>query len=118
MGPISWVLNIPPFLLLWFVFHANGPAGEPVFQSGWFIESLLSQTLIIHMIRTEKIPFIQSRAAVPVLVLTSLIMAAGLYLPYSALGPGVSLVRLPGHFFAWLVATLRADGAMKQLVKS
>jgi hypothetical protein len=70
---------------------AKGPGGEAIFQSGWFIESLLSQTLIIHMIRTEKIPFIQSRAAVPVLLLTSLIMAVGLYLPYSTLGAAVGL---------------------------
>jgi Mg2+-importing ATPase len=105
IGPISSVFDITTFLLLWFVFHAKGPAGEAIFQSGWFIESLLSQTLIIHMIRTEKIPFIQSRAAVPVLVLTSLIMAVGLYLPYSTLGAAVGLVLLPGRFFPWLVAT-------------
>src|SRR6202030_2578255 len=86
IGPISSVFDITTFLLLWFVFHANGLAGEATFQSGWFIESLLSQTLIIHMIRTEKIPFIQSRAAMPVLLLTTLIMAVGVYLPYSTMG--------------------------------
>jgi Mg2+-importing ATPase len=118
IGPISSVFDITTFLLLWFVFHANGPAGERAFQSGWFIESLLSQTLIIHMIRTEKIPFIQSRAAVPVLLLTSLIMAVGLYLPYSSLGTAVSLVRLPAAFFPWLVATLLAYGALTQIVKT
>jgi Mg2+-importing ATPase len=103
---------------MWFVFHANAPAGEGVFQSGWFIESLLSQTLIIHMIRTEKIPFIQSRAAVPVLLLTSLIMAVGLYLPYSTLGAAVNLAHPPAAFFLWLVATLRAYGALTQIVKN
>jgi Mg2+-importing ATPase len=118
IGPISSVFDITTFLLLWFVFHANGPAGERAFQSGWFIESLLSQTLIIHMIRTEKIPFIQSRAAVPVLLLTSLIMAVGLYLPYSSLGTAVSLVHLPAAFFPWLVATLLAYGALTQIVKT
>jgi Mg2+-importing ATPase len=118
IGPISSVFDITTFLLLWFVFHANGPAGEATFQSGWFIESLLSQTLIIHMIRTEKIPFIQSRAAVPVLLLTSLIIAVGVYLPYSTLGAAVSLVHLPARFFPWLVATLLAYGALTQIVKS
>jgi Mg2+-importing ATPase len=112
------VFDITTFVLLWFVFHANGPAGEALFQSGWFIESLLSQTLIIHMIRTEKIPFIQSRAAVPVLFLTSLIMGVGLYLPYSTLGAAVSLVRLPATFFVWLAVTLLSYGALTQLVKT
>jgi len=118
IGPISSVFDITTFLLLWFVFHANGPAGEPVFQSGWFIESLLSQTLIVHMIRTEKIPFIQSRAALPVLLLTSLIMAVGLYLPFSTLGAAVSLAHVPRAFFAWLVVTLLAYGALTQIVKT
>jgi Mg2+-importing ATPase len=118
IGPISSVFDITTFLLLWFVFRASGPAGEATFQSGWFIESLLSQTLIIHMIRTERIPFIQSRAALPVLLLTSLIMAVGLYLPYSTLGAAVSLVHPPAPFFPWLVATLLAYGALTQMVKT
>jgi P-type Mg2+ transporter len=112
------VFDITTFLLLWFVFHAKGPGGEAIFQSGWFIESLLSQTLIVHMIRTEKIPFVQSRAAVPVLLLTSAIMGVGLYLPYSTLGSAVSLVRVPTAFFGWLVVTLLAYGAVTQLVKT
>jgi Mg2+-importing ATPase len=118
IGPISSVFDITTFLLLWFVFRATPPAGEAIFQSGWFIESLLSQTLIIHMIRTEKIPFIQSRAAAPVLLLTSLIMAAGVYLPYSPLGSAISLVHLPGAFFPWLITTLLAYGVLTQIVKT
>jgi Mg2+-importing ATPase len=118
IGPISSIFDITTFLLLWFVLQAKGPTGEATFQSGWFIESLLSQTLIIHMIRTEKVPFIQSRAAVPVLLLTSLVMAVGVYLPFSSLGSAVSLVRLPATFFPWLVATLLAYGALTQLVKT
>ena len=118
IGPISSVFDITTFLLLWFVFHAKAPGGEAIFQSGWFIESLLSQTLIVHMIRTEKIPFLQSRAAVPVLLLTSVIMGIGLYLPYSTLGSAVSLVRVPAAFFGWLVVTLLAYGALTQFVKT
>jgi Mg2+-importing ATPase len=118
IGPISSIFDITTFLLLWFVLQAKGPAGEATFQSGWFIESLLSQTLIIHMIRTEKVPFIQSRAAAPVLLLTSLVMAVGVYLPFSSLGSAVSLVHLPVTFFPWLGATLLAYGALTQLVKT
>jgi Mg2+-importing ATPase len=118
IGPTSSVFDITTFVLLWFVFHAKGPGGEAIFQSGWFIESLLSQTLIVHMIRTEKLPFLQSRAAVPVLLLTSVIMGIGLYLPYSTLGSAVSLVRVPAAFFGWLVVTLLAYGALTQFVKT
>ena len=117
IGPISSVFDITTFLLLWYVFRATAHGGEAIFQSGWFIESLLSQTLIIHMIRTEKVPFIQSRAAVPVLLLTSAIMGAGLYLLYSPLGAAVGLVRLPAMFFPCLLATLLAYGGLTQLVK-
>ena len=70
------------------------------------------------MIRTEKIPFIQSRAALPVLLLTSLIMAVGLYLPFSTVGSAVSLAHVPRAFFAWLVVTLLAYGALTQVVKT
>src|SRR4030081_1542379 len=118
IGPIRSGFDITTLLPFGFVLHAKRPAGEATFQSGWFIESLLSQTLIIHMIRTEKIPFIQSRAAVPVLLLTSLIMGVGLYLPASTLGAAVNLVRLPATFFVWLVVTLLLYGALTQLVKT
>jgi Mg2+-importing ATPase len=118
IGPISSVFDITTFVLLWFVFRASGPGGQPLFQSGWFIESLLSQTLIVHMIRTEKIPFIQSRAAVPVLLLTSLIMIAGLTLPHSTIGAALGLVPPPPAFYPWLLATLLAYGALTQVVKT
>ena len=119
IGPISSVFDITTFLLLWFVFHAHGSeAGESLFQSGWFIESLLSQTLIVHMIRTEKIPFVQSRAATPVLLLTSIIMAVGVFLPYTSVGSAVSLAHLPAAFFPWLVVTLVSYGVLTQVVKA
>jgi P-type Mg2+ transporter len=120
IGPISSVFDITTFLLLWFVFHATAlvAGGEAMFQSGWFIESLLSQTLIVHMIRTEKIPFVQSRAATPVLLLTSAIMAFGIYLPYSPFGSSINLAHLPAAFYPWLIATLLAYGALTQFVKT
>ncbi len=62
-GPISSVFDITIFAMMWFVFHANTPEKQTLFQSGWFIVGLLTQTLIVHMIRTPKLPFIQSRAA-------------------------------------------------------
>ncbi len=62
-GPISSIFDILTFCLMWWVFHANTPEHQTLFQSGWFVVGLLSQTLIVHMIRTRRIPFIQSRAA-------------------------------------------------------
>ncbi len=70
------------------------------------------------MIRTEKIPFVQSRAATPVLLLTSIIMAVGLYLPYSSVGSAVSLTHLPAAFFPWLALTLLSYGVLTQAIKT
>ena len=67
IGPISSVFDILTFLVMWHIFGADSTEHASLFQAGWFIEGLLSQTLIVHMIRTEKIPFIQSRASWPVL---------------------------------------------------
>ncbi|WP_162873566.1 cation transporting ATPase C-terminal domain-containing protein, partial [Klebsiella pneumoniae] len=60
-GPISSIFDVLTFSLMWWVFKANTPDMQTLFQSGWFVEGLLTQTLIVHMIRTRKIPFIQSR---------------------------------------------------------
>ena len=117
IGPLSSIFDITTFLLLWFVFRASSPARQALFQSSWFVEGLLSQTLIVHMIRTEKVPFIQSRAAVPVLLLTSAIMLAGVWLPFSATGRAVGMVALPARFFPWLLVTLLAYCAVTQFVK-
>src|SRR3984893_3728560 len=118
VGPISSVFDITTFCLMWFVFGANSPEHQSLFQSGWFVESLLSQTLIVHMIRTQKIPFIQSTAAAPVLILTGIAMAVGIFIPFSSLGASVGLQPLPISYFAWLVATLLAYCVLTQIIKT
>src|ERR1700730_789159 len=118
VGPISSVFDITTFCLMWFVFGANSPEHQSLFQSGWFVESLLSQTLIVHMIRTQKIPFIQSTAAAPVLILTGIAMAIGIFIPFSSLGASVGLQPLPISYFAWLVATLLAYCVLTQIIKT
>ena len=60
IGPISSIFDYATFALLWYVFGANAVANQSLFQSGWFVEGLLSQTLIVHMIRTRQIPFLQA----------------------------------------------------------
>lgn len=106
IGPTSSIFDITTFALMWYVFAANSVEAQALFQSGWFIEGLLSQTLVVHMLRTQKIPFIQSRATLPVLLTTALIMATGIYIPFSPLGAMVGLEPLPMSYFPWLVATL------------
>ncbi|MFC7309991.1 magnesium-translocating P-type ATPase [Streptomyces monticola] len=118
IGPISSVFDITTFLVMWYVFSANSPEHAALFQSGWFIEGLLSQTLIVHMIRTRKIPFIQSRASWPVMVMTVLAVLTGLYLPFSPLASGLGFVPLPLSYFPWLIATLLSYCVLTQLVKT
>ena len=118
IGPISSVFDVTTFALLWFVIGASTVARQGVFQSGWFIEGLLSQTLIVHMIRTKKVPFLQSTAALPVLLLTTSVMAVGIYLPFSRLGSATGMAHLPWTYFPWLAATLLAYCALTQGVKT
>ncbi|MFE0102581.1 magnesium-translocating P-type ATPase [Streptomyces sp. NPDC059009] len=118
IGPISSIFDITTFLVMWYVFQANSPAHQTLFHTGWFVEGLLSQTLIVHMIRTRKIPFIQSRASVPVLVMTGAVMAFGLWLPFSPLASTFSMQPLPMSYFPWLIGTLLAYCALTQGVKS
>lgn len=116
-GPISSVFDILTFCLMWWVFHADTPQMQTLFQSGWFVEGLLSQTLIVHMIRTRRIPFIQSRAAWPLFAMTLLVMAVGIALPFSPLAPYLQLQALPLSYFPWLIAILVGYMTLTQLVK-
>ncbi|MFF1680824.1 magnesium-translocating P-type ATPase [Streptomyces sp. NPDC058256] len=118
IGPISSIFDISMFLIMWNVFSANDAAHQALFQSGWFIEGLLSQTLIVHMIRTRKIPFIQSRASWPVMVTTVLAVLTGLFLPFSPLASSLGFVPLPVSYFPWLVGVLLSYCALTQLVKT
>lgn len=106
MGPTSSIFDVTTFALMWFIFGANHAGVQSLFQSGWFIEGLLSQTLVVHMLRTRKIPFIQSRATLPVMLTTLAVMALGILIPFSPLGTMVGLVPLPWQYFPWLVLTL------------
>jgi Mg2+-importing ATPase len=117
LGPISSIFDITTYLGMWFIFGANTVAHQSLFQSGWFIEGLLSQTLIVHMIRTEKIPFIQSRAANPVLLLSALVILIGCYVPFSHLGASVGMVPLPPGYWPFLIATLLCYCVLTQFVK-
>ncbi|MBS0307357.1 MAG: magnesium-translocating P-type ATPase [Proteobacteria bacterium] len=116
-GPISSLFDIITFALLWFAFGANSPEHQTLFQSGWFVEGLLSQTLIVHMIRTQKFPFLQSRAAWPLLGMTIIVMAIGILLPMSSLAPYFKFQPLPWMFFPCLLAILCAYMMLTQVMK-
>lgn len=121
IGPVSSVFDILTFLILWFVFGCN-TAADPVkvslFHSGWFVESLISQTLIIHLIRTKKIPFLQSRAAAPVAVLTTAIMAIGALIPFLPIGKYVGFTALPPFYFVCLLLIVAGYIVLAQIVKT
>ena len=112
IGPTSSVFDILTYALMFFVIcpAVAGSAGSPLFASlfhtGWFVESLWSQTLVIHMIRTPKVPFIQSRASKPVLLFTSASIAAGTVVPYTGIGKMLGMTALPAAYFPWLLGII------------
>ena len=116
-GPISSVFDILTFALMWYVFSANTPEKQTLFQSGWFVVGLLTQTLVVHMIRTAKIPFFQSRAALPLMVMTVVIMAIGIFLPMGPLAEYFKLQALPLSYFIYLPFILIAYMLLTQLMK-
>ena len=118
IGPISSIFDYATYALMWYVFKANDVQHQSLFQSGWFIEGLLSQTLIVHMIRTKKIPFIQSWATAPVLALTTAIMAFGIFLPFSGFANALKMQPLPLSYFPWLIGILFTYCLLTQLVKN
>ncbi|WP_424211279.1 magnesium-translocating P-type ATPase [Streptomyces sp. BI20] len=118
VGPVSSIFDITMFVVMWHVFGANSEAHAALFQSGWFVEGLLSQTLIVHMIRTRKIPFVQSRASWPVMATTIGAVLVGLWLPFSPLASAIGFVPLPASYFPWLIGVLVAYCALTQVVKN
>jgi Mg2+-importing ATPase len=116
IGPISSIFDYLTFFIMLYVFKCwNNPA---LFHTGWFVESLFTQTLIIHVIRTNKIPFIQSRASWP-LVLTSLaIVVVGAWLTVSPLATTLGFVALPPSFWLFLAAMLLGYALLTQVVKT
>lgn len=116
-GPISSLFDIITFAMMWWVFSANSVAQQGLFQSGWFVVGLLTQTLVVHMVRTPKIPFVQSRAAARLMVMTLAIMAVGLWLPLGPLASYFKLQALPLAYYGWLVAILVGYSVLTTLMK-
>lgn len=119
IGPTSSVFDIATYLLMYFIicpamlggaYHQLDASAQAafiaIFQAGWFVESMWSQTLVIHMIRTPKIPFLQSRASAPVTLLTFTGIAVLTAIPFTPLGTAIGLSALPAVYFAWLAGII------------
>ena len=119
-GPTSSIFDITTFLVMWFVYGCNS-ASNPhlvsLFNTGWFVESLWTQTLIIHMIRTKKIPFVQSRASSPVIAMTVIALIVGTIIPFTGLGGALQMTELSTSYFGILIITVIAYMLLCQLVK-
>lgn len=128
IGPTSSVFDITTYCLMFFVIcpavvggsYSSGVdqiAFMAIFNAGWFVESLWSQTLVIHMIRTPKIPFIQSRASLSVILVTTAAIAVGTIIPYTGFGESIGMFPLPGLYYPWLIATILAYMTLVTLIK-
>ena len=118
IGPISSIFDIATYLVMWWIFKCQGSEMQSLFQSGWFVEGLLSQTLIVHMIRTRKVPFVQSFASWPVMLMTFSIMAIGICIPFSSFGASIGLTPLPWSYFPWLIGILLCYCVLTQWLKT
>lgn len=129
IGPISSIFDYATFGLMWFFFGANqflySATGaeqkaylEKLFQTGWFVESLLTQTLIVHIIRTKRIPFFGSMASSTMTLTTLLIMLIAAWLPYSPFSETFGLVPLPGNFWLWILCFLIIYSLLTHNVKT
>ena len=125
IGPCSSIFDYSTYFLMLYVFKCwdvSTPAAaahsQSLFQTGWFVESLLTQTLIIHVIRTNKIPFVQSRPSAFLLVTSGAIMAVGVALPFTPIGRYLGFMALPGLYWPYLALTLLCYVLLTQGVKA
>ena len=118
IGPISSIFDYTTYFIMLYIFNCWDPSKASLFQTGWFVESLMTQTLIIHVIRTNKIPFIQSRPSWPLIVTTVLVMTAGMLLPFSPLAKPLGFEQLPPLYWSLLALTLLCYIILTQGVKT
>jgi Mg2+-importing ATPase len=127
IGPISSIFDYATFGLMWFYFGCSAWVGADaatkdylmkLFNTGWFVESLLTQTMIVHIIRTNRIPFFQSTASLPMILTTLVVMATATILPYSPVASYLGMVPLPLSFWPVMVGYLLAYSILTHLVKT
>jgi Mg2+-importing ATPase len=115
IGPCSSIFDYTTYFMMLYIFGAwDNPA---LFRTGWFVESLLTQTLIIHIIRTNRIPFLQSRASWPLIFTTAAVMMVGMWLPFSLIGTALGFKPLPQLYWPMILLTLVCYTFLTQAVK-
>lgn len=117
IGPCSSIFDYSTFFMMLYVFDCWSPGRASLFQTGWFVESLLTQMLIIHVIRTNRVPFLESRASWPLLLTTAAVMLFGAWLPSSSLGESLGFTPLPFLYWPLVGLTLVAYVTLTQAVK-
>lgn len=117
MGPISSLFDYLTYAIMYFGFGANHAEAAPLFHTAWFVESILSQTLVIHIIRTNRKPFVESRASWPLIVTTVLICGIALWLPVSPLAHSLGFVNLPWTYWPILIALIAGYLTVARFVK-
>ena len=124
IGPCSSIFDYTTYFMMLYLFHCWNTStpqaaahSASLFQTGWFVESLLTQTLIIHVIRTNRIPFLQSRSSQPLMLMSLLVMAIGVAIPFSPLGAYLGFTRLPAYYWPLLALTLLCYTVLTQAVK-
>lgn len=117
MGPLSSVFDIICFIVMWSIFGASNPQLPFLFQSGWFVFGTVSQVLVIHIIRTAKTPFLQSKASSTLLVSTAIVAIISVIVAFSQLAVGIDMMPLPLSFAPWLIFILSGYFIASQLIK-
>ena len=115
IGPISSIFDYCTYAVMLYVFNAW--TNPPLFQTGWFVESLLTQTLIIHIIRTARIPFIESRASAALITTSILICILGIMLPFTWAGGTLGFTRLPPAYWPILATIVMSYAVLTHLIK-
>ncbi len=116
-GPLSSLFDLVTFTVMWWVFAANTVARQSLFQTGWFVVGLLTQTLVVHLIRTPRLPFVQSQAAPVLLATTGIIAILCLWIAMGPLAPYFKMQALPLSYFGWLILILAGYFSLVTLMK-
>lgn len=116
IGPISSIFDYATFYIMWFIFDCKN--NQALFHTGWFVESIFTQTLIIHVIRTNRIPFIQSRASWPLVMTSILVVTTGAWLTVSPFADALGFVKLPSLYWLFLAIILILYVSLTQIIKN
>ncbi|OTN76675.1 magnesium-translocating P-type ATPase [Enterococcus sp. 8G7_MSG3316] len=103
IGPVSSIFDITTFLVMWHVFGANTVQDQALFQAGWFMIGLTTQTLVVHMIRTRKLPFVKSSASPAVMLSSVLAIAVGFVIILTSLHHVFDFAALPASYWPWYI---------------